>query len=386
MVNSSVFIEVLVYIVVQKTDTLYFIRAVQELPMCENELEKLGVTVWVKHAREELARNGFSAARIIEVNKNSYIVADGKYELLAELSGKFLFDAEESADYPTVGDWVTIQSLDRNTHAIVHNVLPRTTVLKRKESGKRIAFQLIAANIDFGLILQSADSPNFNLLDRYLVMLHECGIKPLLILSKIDLLSSAEVSSLNDRLTKLQTEHLLLSNITESGIAEVTKKLIPGKTYCLLGQSGVGKTSLLNRLLRTDNLKVNEVREKDGKGRHTTVRRQLIRLDSGSIVIDTPGIRELGNFDTEHGLQQTFEDFLSLTEQCRFKDCTHLFEEGCALIAAVTSGEIEESKYESFMKLRKESEFYEMSYREKRHKDRSFGKMIKNYKKTMRKV
>ena len=353
--------------------------------MIDKGLEKLGYNEWVQNMSAEYIQDDFSLARVIEVNKNSYIVADGKHEMLAELSGKFLFDAEDITDFPTVGDWVSIQALDNYTLSIVHSVLPRKTLLKRKEPGKKIDFQLIASNIDFGLIMQSADNLNFNLLDRYFVMLNESRIQPIAVFSKIDLLSSSEVEEIKDNLSKLKNQYLLISNIAERGIEELSNRLIRGKTYCLLGQSGVGKTSLLNRLLRTEVLKVNEVREKDGKGRHTTVRRQLIYLDSGSVFIDTPGMRELGNFEIEHGLDQTFEGFSSYASKCRFRDCTHTHEEGCAIIAAVENGEIEESRYRNFLKLRKESEFYEMSYREKRQKDKSFGKMVKNYKKFKRK-
>ncbi len=353
--------------------------------MIDIGLKKLGFDEWVQNTSSEYVHDGFSLARVIEVNKNSYIVANGRHEMLAELSGKFLFDAEDTIDFPTVGDWVTIQTLDNYTLAIVHSVLPRKTLLKRKEPGKRIDFQLIASNIDFGLIMQSAEYLNFNLLDRYFVMLNESRIQPIAVFSKIDLLSFSEAKAIKENLSKLKNQYLLISNISEMGIEELTNRLIPGKTYCLLGQSGVGKTSLLNRLLRTEMLKVNEVREKDGKGRHTTVRRQLICLDSGSIIIDTPGMKELGNFAIEHGLDQTFEGLTSYASECRFSDCTHTREEGCAIIEAVKKGEIEESRYSNYLKLRKESEFYEMSYQEKRKKDKSFGKMVKNYKNFKRK-
>ncbi len=353
--------------------------------MEDKSLVKLGYDEWIKNINAEYIKDDFSLARVIEVNKNSYIVSDGRHEILAELSGKFMFDAEGATDFPTVGDWVAIQALNNYTLAIIHSVLPRKTLLKRKESGNRIDFQLIASNIDFGLVVQSAEHLNFNLLDRYFVMLNENRIQPIAVFSKIDLLSSSELTALKSNLLKLRNQYLLISNITDRGIEELSNRLIPGKTYCLLGQSGAGKTSLLNSLLHTKVFKVNEVREKDGKGRHTTVRRQLICLDSGSIIIDTPGMRELGNFEIEVGLDQTFEEFSSYGQKCRFRNCTHTNEEGCAITEAVRKGEIEESRYRNYLKLRRESEFYEMLYQEKRKKDKSFGKMVKNYKKYIRK-
>jgi len=353
--------------------------------MDDKNLEKLGYDEWNQESNAEFITDDFSPARVIEVNKNSYTVSDGRYEMLAELSGKFMFDAEGAVDFPTVGDWVAIQAFDNNTLAIVHSVLPRKTVLKRKEPGRRIDFQLIASNIDFGLVVQSAEHLNFNLLDRYFVMLNEGGIQPIAVFSKIDLLSSSELEALKSNLSKLRNQYLLISNITGKGVEELSERLVSGKTYCLLGKSGAGKTSLLNSLLRTKKFKVNEVRQKDGKGRHTTARRQLICIDSDSIFIDTPGMRELGNFEIDEGLAQTFEEFSSYTPKCRFRDCTHSHEEGCAVIEAVKNGEIEESRYRNFLKLKRESEFYEMSYQEKRKKDKSFGKMIKNYKKNTKK-
>ncbi|MBN1883328.1 MAG: ribosome small subunit-dependent GTPase A [Deltaproteobacteria bacterium] len=348
-------------------------------------LEKLGYGEWIQEIAAEYLKDDFSLARVIEVNKNSYMVSDGEHEMLAELSGRFMFNAEGVTDFPTVGDWVTIQAFDDSTYAIVHSVLPRKTLLKRKEPGKRIDFQLIAANIDFGLVMQSANHLNLNLLDRYFVMLHESGIQPIAVFSKIDLVSPSELAVLDNTLSRLRNEYLLISNITDEGVEELSKRLIPGETYCLLGKSGVGKTSLLNNLLGTKAFRVDEVREKDGKGRHITTRRQLICIDSGGIIIDTPGMRELGNFEIEDGLDQTFEEFSSYAPKCCFRNCTHTHEDGCAIIEAVKNGEIEKSRYKNYLKIRRESEFYEMSYQEKRTKDKSFGKMIKNYKKNTRK-
>lgn len=352
--------------------------------MEDTRIIKLGFNERIQNSATEFIKDDLIIARVIEVNKNSFMVSNGFNEMIAELSGKFMFDARGSTDLPTVGDWVAVQALDNFTFAIIHSVLARRTLLKRKEPGKRIDFQLIAANIDFGLIMQPADQLNFKLLDRYFVMLNECGIEPIVVISKVDLLSSQEIDALKHDLIKLDNKYLLISNTADKGTDELSSMLIPYKTYCLLGKSGVGKTSLLNALLHKNVLKVNEIRDKDGRGRHTTVRRQLICLDSGSIFIDTPGMRELGNFEISNGLDQTFNEFLTYAQKCRFRDCRHTHEEGCAILQAVKNGEIEEDRYRNYLKLKKEADFNEMSYLERRKKDKSFGKMKKNYKKSAR--
>lgn len=213
--------------------------------------EKLGYNEWIGSIDTQFIKGDIFPARVIEVNKNSFMVSDGIHEMPAELSGKFIFDTENSLDFPTVGDWVAIQAVDNYMLAIIHTVLPRKTLLKRKEPGKRIEFQLIAANIDFGLVVQSAENPNFNLLDRYVVMLNDSGIEPIIVFSKTDLLSSTELDALKRDLSALRTHFLFISNVAEGGVKTLSDNLLSGKTYCLLGQSGVGKTSLLNSLLGT---------------------------------------------------------------------------------------------------------------------------------------
>jgi ribosome biogenesis GTPase len=355
-----------------------------ELELNSRGLETLGYDEWFRDAGSDYIEGDFSSARVVEVNKGSFRVADGQHEMPAELSGKFMFATENNTDFPTVGDWVVIQALDNYSLAIIHNVLPRKTLLKRKEPGKKIDFQLIASNIDYGLVVQSADSLNLNCLERYLVMLNDSRIEPIVVLSKIDLLSESDLTEIQKQISNLKTRYVLISNIADRGIETLSKELESRKTYCLLGPSGVGKTSLLNRLLGEDVFRVNEVREKDGRGRHTTVRRQLICLESGSIFIDTPGMRELGNFEVAEGIEHTFGDIFFYSTECHYRDCTHVHEEGCAVIEAVEQGKIDSKRYQNFLKLKKESEFYEMSYLQKRKKDKAFGKMVKNYKKMKR--
>jgi ribosome biogenesis GTPase len=218
-------------------------------------------------------------------------------------------------------------------------------------------------------------------------MVNQSKISPIIVLSKTDLISANGLSDIRQRIKHLDKKYPILpvSNVTDNGIKILRNELNPGKTYCLLGSSGVGKTTLLNKLLGELLLEVSEVREKDHKGRHTTSRRQLIRLASGSIFIDTPGMRELGNFGVEAGIAETFDEIALLTRQCRFNNCTHIREKGCAVIEAVEQGILDEDRYTNFLKIQKESDYYGMSYIDKKKRDKAFGKMVKNMKKLMRK-
>ena len=351
-------------------------------------LKQIGYDEWFHNKSREFLNDDFSVARIVEVNKNNYKVSNGRHDIFAEISGKFLYNIENSLGYPTVGDWVVVQYFDDNSLAIIHHLVPRKSLLKRKDPGKDVEFQLLAANIDYAFIMQSADSDfNLNRLERYLVMVNESKIQPIVVLSKTDLISDNDLAEINGHMKRFNNKYrfLPISNVTDDGIGSLQKELQPGKTYCLLGSSGVGKTTLLNKLIGEKLFEVNEVREKDSKGRHTTSRRQLICLESGSIFIDTPGMRELGNFAVPTGLEETFDEIAYYSSQCRFKDCTHTHEAGCAIIDAVEKGIIDDDRYNNFLKIQKETGHYEMSYFEKRRKDKAFGKMMKNYKKSMRK-
>lgn len=357
-----------------------------EYSSTEIKLHTLGFDEWCRENYKN-ANCDFSFTRITEVNRGNYRVSDGSAESTAELSGKFLFSAENSLDYPTVGDWVVTQLLDDSV-GIIHSLLPRKSLIKRLDPGKGVEFQLIAANIDYAFIVQSMNA-NFDLnrLERYLVMVTESGITPIILLTKRDLISHEQFQEIRSRLRQYDGKYRIisLSNLTGEGLDELENSLISGKSYSLLGSSGVGKTTLLNRLIGRELFDVKEIREKDGKGKHTTTRRQLVRLDSGAIFIDTPGMRELGNFDINHGIEETFDTIQSYTSQCRFQDCTHTHEQGCALLQAVENGDVTEEQYNNFIKIRKEADFYEMSAYDKRRKDKKFKKECKRYQKTMRK-
>ncbi len=343
-------------------------------------LESVGFTPWFREqVNADRLANG-EIARVVAVHRERYIISNGQSEVPAEVTGKLMFSAESPLDFPAVGDWVGVQYFDNAASAIIDTVLPRQTVLKRKTSGKKIDYQLIAANIDTGLIVQSLDG-NYNVrrLERYLVMIHDSRIQPVVLLSKSDLLTEGEIqeriAGIHDLMPGIPVA--AFSNKSGTGLGTVQAFLEAQRTFCMLGSSGVGKTTLLNKLLGKEQFTTRAIRDKDGKGRHTTTGRQLIRLPGGALLIDTPGMRELGNIAVEAGIEETFSEFTVLAEQCRFSDCSHTQEQGCAILKALATGEIESARYESFMRLARESAFHEMSFLEKKKKDRQFGKMVK---------
>jgi ribosome biogenesis GTPase / thiamine phosphate phosphatase len=345
-----------------------------------NNIETLGFGKWFRNNVDPLDLKRFDIARVTAVHKDSFIINNGEKDVFAELIGKMLFSAASSLDFPAVGDWVLSTLYDNNTFSIIHNVLPRKSLLKRKTPGKRIDFQLIAANIDVAFIVQSLDA-NFNIrrLERYLVMVKDSNIEPIVLLSKSDLLSSKDIENRVTEIHKIMPSlHVQsFSNENESGLRNVKDLLMPRKTYCLLGSSGVGKTTLLNNLVGDDIFATKAVRKKDSKGRHATTYRQLIKLGCEAMLIDTPGMRELGNFSSDTGIDETFAEIIALSEYCQFNDCTHINEKGCAVLRAVGEEQIPEKRYQNYIKMKKESNYYEMSYLEKRQKDRQFGKLCK---------
>jgi ribosome biogenesis GTPase len=306
-------------------------------------------------------------------------------EYLAKITGKQMFNALSIEDYPAVGDWVVISEADRE-RAVIHGVLPRRTMIKRKYSG-RDETQIIATNIDVAFIIESVDRDyNLNRFERYFAIANAGGVKPVIILNKIDLISKEELDSklaqIKERFNKVY--FIFTSTITDEGLEKLRTYITKGKTYCFLGSSGVGKSSLINKLLGENIIKTENISSHTGRGKHVTTNREMYFLENGGIVIDNPGMREVGMTDTSVGIDSLFDEITILAKKCRYTDCTHIHEPGCEVLSALESGNLDAGKYSNYINLKKEAEYYEMTKQEKREKDREFGKFIKNAKEELK--
>ncbi|MDD5363289.1 MAG: ribosome small subunit-dependent GTPase A [Ignavibacteria bacterium] len=350
-------------------------------------LEDLGYNENFEKFRIENNLVEFEVGRVIAEHKERYIVKTDKGEFEAEITGNMRFSAKGREDFPAVGDWVALTTFDTD-FAIIHHIFPRFSIIKRQAVGHFGEAQIIAANIDYAFIVQAVDRDfNINRLERYLTICNTSKVKPVIVLSKTDLIDEVRINeileSVKSRINNVPV--IAISNETQSGFEAIKSIIEKGKTYCLLGSSGVGKSTLLNNLSGKAVMKTDTISESTNRGRHVTSHRELIVLENGGILIDNPGMREVGIADSENGLEITFEIIYQLSRECKFKDCTHTQETGCAVLDAVEKGELEKDAYDNYMKMQKEKAHYESTVVERRKKDKVFGKMMKNYKKDMKK-
>jgi ribosome biogenesis GTPase len=261
-------------------------------------------------------------------------------------------------------------------------------VLERQAVGKFGEKQIISTNIDVAFIIQSIDNNfNINRLERYLTICYSANIEPVLVISKIDLSTENDIQNASKKLETRdkKIKYILLSNLTQQGLDQILEVLQKGKTYCVVGSSGVGKSTLINNLLKKYILKTGQISQSTNKGRHITDHRELFVLENGGIIIDTPGMRELGMTDNIEGIKTTFQEILDISLKCKFSDCKHIDETGCAVIDALNIGIIDKDSLDNFIKIQSEQQRFQTTIVEKHKKDKVFGKMVKNYKKDIKK-
>lgn len=315
-------------------------------------------------------------ARVVSASHENYLIQSLSEQCLAQISGKLRFSAESASDFPVVGDWVVVSD---SSSELITQILPRQSFLARSAVGKRDQ-QILAANIDNALVVMAADR-DFKLarLDRYLSLIMDQNIVPVVFLNKIDLIDEAELNRLESEIFKRHPHLTVFSGSIhqEKGLQELSESFSPGLSFCIVGSSGVGKSSLINYLARQHLERVKTVGSGTGRGRHTTTSGHLHILANGAILIDTPGLREVGMTDAESGIQNAFAEIEELARQCRFSDCSHNSEPGCAVRKAIEEGMLLEEKFTSYQKLKREAARFGQTIAQKRQKEKGFGKMVR---------
>jgi ribosome biogenesis GTPase len=296
----------------------------------------------------------------------------------ATITGKMRFSADNRLDLPAVGDWVAISSPDQHNR-VIEDILARRTNLRRSAVGK-IDVQIIAANVDVAFVVVAADRDfRINRIDRYLALILDGGIMPVVVLNKCDLIDSERCRELELEVFKRHpaVEVISTSLVSMYGLDALSASVKPGQTCCMVGSSGVGKSSLINYLAGEDLLKTSGISSANNRGRHTTTNRQLHLMPNKALLLDTPGMREVAMSDAEAGVGETFSQIEALALQCHFKDCTHKSEPGCAVIVAIAAGDLAEESLQSYQKLLRESRRFEEKIADRRRKEKDFGKMAK---------
>lgn len=306
-----------------------------------------------------LQDNQLTPARILSQEKGFYRIISDKGKKLAEVSGKFQFQTTVSSDYPAVGDFVLVNWNESGNSAIIESLLPQKSAFIRKAAGGSQQEQVVAANIDIVFLCMALNN-DFNLrrMERYISIAWDSGAMPVVVLTKSDLCDDLEQKLAEVSTIAFGVDVLVTTSTEENGYEELLPFISEGKTIAFIGSSGVGKSTLINRLLGKELLKTNGLRN-DDKGRHTTTHRELFLLPSGGMVIDTPGMREFGMWDNDTGIERTFMDIEELAAQCKFRNCTHTNEPGCAIQKALTTGKLEINRWQSYQKLKAENDYME---------------------------
>jgi len=326
--------------------------------MSYESMKKYGLTVSMYN--EALQYEELHIGRVLSQSKDVYRVITEGGEFFAVVSGKYRFQAQTISDYPAVGDFVLLDRVHGSAgNGIIHHLLTRKSAFIRKAAGKANDEQVVATNVDTTFICMSVNN-DFNLrrLERYLVLVWESGATPVVVLTKVDLCEDIHSKFRAVDAIGNGVDILGVSAVTNEGFDDVMSYITPGTTVALLGSSGVGKSTLINWLTGQDKLETREIRN-DDKGRHTTTHRELVMLPSGGMVIDTPGMREIGMWDAQEGLDMAFHDVEVFTSRCRFRDCTHTNEPGCAVYEAIRDGELSEKRWASYLKLKAEDDYME---------------------------
>lgn len=320
-----------------------------------NNLEALGWDKFFERDFQPYASNGYAAGRVASEYKHLYCVYSESGKVLGETAGRLRHEALDRGDLPVVGDWVVIRPCPESDKVTIHAVLPRKSKFIRKIAGVRTEPQIVASNIDTVFLITSLnDDFNPRRVERYLIVAWESGARPIIILSKADLCDETEERIREIRAVAGDVPVHAVSVLRREGLDELARYLKRGQTVVLLGSSGVGKSTLINHLLGREYLRVQEIREHDGRGRHTTTHRELIVLPHGGLVLDTPGMRELQLWDGEGGLHIAFADIETIASSCYFSDCRHQDEPRCAIREALADGVINTARYQSYEKLQKE--------------------------------